>query len=117
MEQKSYYKNWYALTDNAIVETLCKSIKQMRLNRNISQEELSERSGVNRITISRMETGKAINLMTLIQLLRALEKLELLNYLNEEPEISPMMVMEAQKKLRKKASPTSRNSNSNEYGL
>jgi ribosome-binding protein aMBF1 (putative translation factor) len=115
MEQKSYYKNWYALTDNAIVETLCKSIKQMRLNKNISQEELSEKSGVNRITISRMETGKAINLMTLIQLLRALEKLELLNYLNEEPEISPMMVMEAQKKLRKKASPSSRNSGPNPY--
>jgi hypothetical protein len=63
------------------------------------------------------ETGKAINLMTLIQLLRALEKLELLNYLNEEPEISPMMVMEAQKKLRKKASPTTRNSDPNEYKL
>jgi hypothetical protein len=45
MEQKSYYKNWYALTDNAIVETLCKSIKQMRLNKNISQEELSENRG------------------------------------------------------------------------
>jgi transcriptional regulator with XRE-family HTH domain len=115
MEQRSYYKNWYALTDKAIVETLCKSIKQMRLNTNISQEELSEKSGVNRVTISRMETGKAINLMTLIQLLRALEKLELLNYLNEEPEISPMMVMEAQQKLRKKASPTTRNSNPKEY--
>jgi transcriptional regulator with XRE-family HTH domain len=115
MEQKSYYKNWYALTDNAIVEALCKSIKQMRLNKNISQEELSERSGVNRITISRMETGKAINIMTLIQLLRALEKLDLLNYLNEEPEISPIMVMEAQKKLRKKASPTARNSNPKDF--
>lgn len=92
------------MTDNAIVGVLCKSIKQMRLNKNISQDELSLKSGVNRVTISRMETGKAINLLTLIQLLRALEQLDLLSYLNVEPEISPMLVMEQQQKLRKKAS-------------
>jgi transcriptional regulator with XRE-family HTH domain len=104
MMQFSYNKNWYAMTDNAIVGVLCKSIKQMRLNKNISQEELSLKSGVNRVTISRMETGKAINLLTLIQLLRALEQLDLLNYLNVEPEISPILLMEQQQKLRKKAS-------------
>lgn len=102
--QFSYNKNWYAMTDNAIIEALCKSIKQMRLNKNISQEELSLKSGVNRVTISRMETGKAINLLTLIQLLRALEQLDLIGYLNVEPEISPILLMEQQQKLRKKAS-------------
>ena len=104
MNQLSYNKNWYAMTDNAIIEVLCKSIKQMRLNKNISQEELSLKSGVNRVTISRMETGKAINLLTLIQLLRALEQLDLIGYLNVEPEISPILLMEQQQKLRKKAS-------------
>jgi transcriptional regulator with XRE-family HTH domain len=104
MTQLSYNKNWYAMTDNAIIEVLCKSIKQMRLNKNISQEELSLKSGVNRVTISRMETGKAINLLTLIQLLRALEQLDLIGYLNVEPEISPILLMEQQQKWRKKAS-------------
>jgi len=51
-----------------------------------------------------METGKAINLLTLIQLLRALEQLDLIGYLNVEPEISPILLMEQQQKLRKKAS-------------
>jgi transcriptional regulator with XRE-family HTH domain len=104
MTQLSYNKNWYAMTDNAIIEVLCISIKQMRLNKNISQEELSLKSGVNRVTISRMETGKAINLLTLIQLLRALEQLDLIGYLNVEPEISPILLMEQQQKWRKKAS-------------
>lgn len=104
MMQFSYNKNWYGLTDNAIIEVLCKSMKQMRLNKNISQEELAQKSGVNRVTISRMETGKAINLLTLVQLLRALQQLDLLGYLNIEPEISPMLLMEQQQKLRKKAS-------------
>jgi transcriptional regulator with XRE-family HTH domain len=104
MEQLSYYKNWYILTDNAIIEELCKSFKQMRLNKNISQEELAARSGINRITISRLESGKAINLLTMVQLFRALDQLELLHNLIIQPEISPLMVMEQQLKLRKKAS-------------
>jgi transcriptional regulator with XRE-family HTH domain len=102
--QYSYNRNWYGMTDVAIVKEICKSIKQMRLNRNISQEELAETSGVNRVTISRMETGKAINMLTMIQLLRALDRLDLLNNFIIEPVISPMMVMEAQSKYRKKAS-------------
>ncbi len=104
MYQTSYNKNWYGMSDNAIIDSLCKSFKQMRLNKNISQEELSKISGVNRVTISRMETGQAINLMTMIQLLRALEQLQLLSEFNVIPEVSPIMVMEAQEKYRKKAS-------------
>jgi transcriptional regulator with XRE-family HTH domain len=102
--QYSYSRNWYGMTDSAIAKELGKSIKQMRLNRNMSQEELAEKSGINRVTISRMETGQAINLLTMIQLLRALDRLDLLNNLVIEPEISPIMVMEEQSKYRKKAS-------------
>ncbi len=104
MNQTSYNKNWYGMSDNAIIETICQSIKQMRLNKNISQEELSKMSGVNRVTISRLENGQAVNLMTMIQLLRALEQLHLLTDLNVQPEVSPIKVMKAQEKFRKKAS-------------
>ena len=106
MYQNSYYKNWYAMTDTAVVQSLCSSLKQMRLNKNISQEELAKQCGLSRITISRMESGKAINLLTMVQVMRALGKLDLFNYLNEEPEISPLQVMEERSKYRKKASPT-----------
>lgn len=105
MYQNSYNKDWYPLSNLKVVKTLCDSLKQLRLNKNISQEALAERSGVSRITISRMETGKAINLLTYVQLLRALEHLELLNGLVVEPEISPIFLMEQQEKYRKKASP------------
>jgi transcriptional regulator with XRE-family HTH domain len=104
LNQFSYKRSWYGMTNATIVKELCKSIKQMRLNQNLSQEELAENSGVNRVTISRMETGQAINLLTMIQLLRALDRLDLLNTFIIEPEISPIMVMEEQSKYRKKAS-------------
>ena len=104
MIQDNYSVNWYGMSDNAIVSVLCKSIKQLRLNKNISQEQLSALSGVNRITISRFENGQAINIMTLIQLLRALESLEILSEFNILPEISPLLVMKQQLQWRKKSS-------------
>lgn len=104
MYQNSYSKNWYSMTDAVVVKTLCQSIKQLRLNQNLSQEDLAKKSGISRITISRLETGQAINMLTFVQVLRALQNLELLDNLNIEPEISPLMLMEEQAKYRKKAS-------------
>lgn len=50
-------------------------IKERREELRMSQEELSEKSGVNRTTISAIETGKAENIMTgtLVALAKALE--------------------------------------------
>lgn len=50
-------------------------IKERREELRMSQEELSEKSGVNRTTISAIETGKAENVMTgtLVALAKALE--------------------------------------------
>ncbi|MFM2047558.1 MAG: hypothetical protein RI955_104 [Bacteroidota bacterium] len=106
MNQIRYGNNLYAMTDKAIIKSVCNSLKQMRLNKNISQTELANKSGISRITISRMEIGKAINLLTMIQVLRALDELDLINEFIKEPEISPVMLMEAQQKYyRQKASP------------
>jgi len=93
------------MSNSALVQQICSGIKQMRLNQNISQDELATRSGLNRVTISRMEAGRSVSLLTLIQALRALDKLDLLNVFFEEPEISPMKLLEIQEKYRKRATP------------
>lgn len=105
MSPESNSKNWKALADPAIINEICNSLKHMRLNRNMSQDELANRSGINRVTISRMEKGRAITLLTLIQVLRALDKLDILNVYIEEPEISPMQLLKQQEQQRRKASP------------
>ena len=102
---KSYNQNLTAMADPAIVRELCHSLRQMRLNKNLSQEELARRSGLNRVTISRMEGGRAATLLTLVQVLRALDKLDVLNAFREEPEMSPLKMLRAEEKQRKKASP------------
>jgi len=105
MYHKSYGNNLFSMSDSALVQQICSGIKQMRLNQNISQEQLAASSGLNRVTISRMEAGRSVSLLTLIQALRALDNLDLLKVFFVEPEISPMKLLEMQEKYRKKASP------------
>jgi len=100
----SYIQNWEAMSDVAIIKEIGKRLKQIRLNQNISQEKLSLLSGIDRITISRMESGRPVTSLTLIQVLRALNKLEILNAFRQEPEISPIKLLKLQEQQRKKAS-------------
>ena len=98
--------NWTSLSDPAVVSQIGEFLQQMRLNRNLTQEQLAEMSGVSRITISRLERGQAATLLTLVQILRALDKLDTLNVFHEEAEISPLQLLKLQKKVRKRASGT-----------
>lgn len=41
MTTLSSTKNWLAMSDPAIVREICNNIKQIRLNKNISQAELA----------------------------------------------------------------------------
>lgn len=105
MNNKSYKADWSTKTDSTIVKEICKNVKQMRLRKNISQSDLSKLTGIHRVTISRMETGSAPTLLTLVQVLRALDKLELLEVFIIEPELSPIQLLKIQAKQRQKATP------------
>lgn len=96
--------NWYAMSDPAIIKELGQQLKKLRLQKNITQEEMAQKTGLNRITISETENGRPPSLLTFIQLLRGLEKLELLNEFMSEPTISPIQLVRLQAKTRKRAS-------------
>lgn len=105
MYQKSTTEDWSAMSDTAIVNRICSQLRQIRLNQNITQEELAERSGLGRATISRIEKGQSISLLTLVQLLRALNRLDLLDaFQSVSPEISPLQLLKEQKPQRYRAS-------------
>jgi transcriptional regulator with XRE-family HTH domain len=105
MKAGSNSKNRSAMADPTIVKEICANLRQIRLNKNLSQNELALRSGLDRTTISRMEAGRAATLLTIVQVLRALDKLDILNAFREEPEISPLQLLRIQERQRKKASP------------
>ena len=104
MKTKSIISNRPAMADPALVKEICHSLKQMRLSKNLTQAELAEMSGLNRVTISRMEGGRAATLLTVVQVLRALDKLEILDIFREESEISPLQLLKMQEKQRQRAS-------------
>lgn len=71
------------------VNFICSWLKNERNRQNISQEELSKRSGVDRVTISRTENGRAASILTIVQLLRGLERLDLLlSFVAQEHQLS-----------------------------
>jgi transcriptional regulator with XRE-family HTH domain len=105
-----YYHNnsRYALTNSAILIDLGAFLKQQRLLKNLTQNSLAQKAGINRSTLSDIEHGRHGTLLTFIQVLRALERFDLLNVFSPQQIISPIMVAEAEAKQRKRASRASK---------
>lgn len=96
--------SWQAMADPAIVCEIGDNLKQMRLNQNLSQARLAELSGLSRITISRMEGGRAATILTIVQVLRALDRLDILNAFQEDAQVSPLQLLRMKKNQRQRAS-------------
>ena len=99
--------NWYALSDLAILRELGSSLRQVRLNRNQSQQAVADAAGIDRATLSQIEHGRPTSLLTFVQLLRTLEQLDLLEAFMTKAEISPLAMARLAKKQRRNASPSS----------
>jgi transcriptional regulator with XRE-family HTH domain len=104
MKLKSNINDWSSMTDQAAVREICSGLRQMRLQKNISQAKLAVMSGVNRVTISRMEAGRSATLLTIVAVLRALDKLDILNAFVQAQEVSPLQLLKIQEQQRKRAS-------------
>jgi len=82
--------DYYILTNNAIMRQIGSKLKELRIEKNMKQKELSDASGVSAFTISAVENGKVTSILTIIQLLRALEHLDYLDSFFQEQPISPI---------------------------
>ena len=92
------------MSDRAILRELGKRLKRRRLDRNITQQELADRAGLSRPTVSDIERGNPASLLTLIPILRVLDLLEELNAFLPLPLPSPLQLAKQQGKQRQRAS-------------
>ena len=99
--------NWVSMTDKSIISVIGEYIKQQRLLQNKTQSAIAESAGINRWTMSKIENGEPISLMSLIQILRALDLLEILNIFETKTQISPLELAKLEKQKRQRASTTS----------
>ena len=98
-------------SDDAVLADLGAQLKQMRLNRNLTQKQLGELSGLSRSAISDLENGAGGTMRSFVQLLRALGKLEILDHFKTEAPVSPIQIAKMRGKIRKRASGTTKNDN------
>lgn len=93
-----------SLNDQAVLQEMGSRLIQKRIEKAWTQAELSQRSGIAKRTLERLEAGQSVQLSNLIRVLRTLELLELIDSLLPEPGPRPMDLLQLQGKTRRRAS-------------
>lgn len=93
-----------SLPDATIAARLGGSLREYRLRRNMTLQEMASEIGISKPTLIRLENG-AGTIANLIAALRVLRRLDLLDPMLEPPIASPMQMI-AQKQPRLRASKT-----------
>lgn len=102
MHAKFLYMEWTTLSNSEIIFEIGKRIKEYRIKKRFTQQELADRAGVSLFTIAQIEKGKSISLTTLVAVLRVLRLLENFEMLLPEIEGSPIEIMKLQGKIPKR---------------
>lgn len=75
--------------DKALLQELGRRLAQVRIDKNLTQEELSRKAGVGKRTLERLEAGETTQTRTLLRIFRQLDLLEMLEALLPEPSLRP----------------------------
>ena len=91
----------------AILNELGHRVERLRLQRNQPLASLAEAAGVGTATLQRLESGRSVNLTTLIQVLRALNRLGDLDNIVSDVDVSPFEFSPSRSQPRQRASGSS----------
>jgi len=84
----------YKLSNKEYLQIIGKRIKLYRVYSGISQKELEEKSGISIRTLSRLESGKSIQLESFIKVLVALDLSENIELIIPDESKRPSMYLE-----------------------
>jgi len=91
-------------SDEAILVELGARLRRVRLNANVTQQELADRAGVSLGAVRGAEAGSGTSLTTFIRVLRALGLVDGIGAIVPEPEISPLDLLQMKGASRSRAS-------------
>ena len=97
------YKNWVAMSDEALAKYIGDFIKHHRMEQNKTQDTLANAAGISRSTLSLLERGESVTIPTLIQVLRVLDQLQVMSAFHIEKQISPIMLAKMEQEKRQRA--------------
>lgn len=109
---------WHCMSDGRILKLIGEFVRHHRMEQGKTQRNLAGDAGISRTTLSHLERGETVTIATLIQVLRVLDKLDVLNTFQITTPLSPLQLVEAEKKRRQRISSprkkTKNNTNENE---
>lgn len=85
--------DWNSMSNSAILAESGKRIKDQRLRKELTQQDLADRAGVSVFTVGQIEKGKPVSTGTLVAILRVLRLLNNLEMLLPELTISPVEML------------------------
>jgi transcriptional regulator with XRE-family HTH domain len=95
---------FYTATDSLVLEELGRRLRQRRLDRNLSQQDVAEKAGLDRTTVGALERDGRASLLTIVQVLRALGALDELDGFLPATGPSPLELARQQGHVRQRAS-------------
>ncbi len=90
--------NWKRSSDAQALNELGHRLKAERLRKKYTQQELASKAGITTYTLQKMEAGHSSSMKTLIRVLRAMNEIEQLEHLLPRVEISPLKLLEDEKR-------------------
>ena len=78
------------LGDDAVLQEIGVRLARLRIDSELTQEQLADKSGVSKPTVERMERGQPVQSITLIRIFRSLGLLSALDALLIDETIRPM---------------------------
>ena len=99
--------NTNEMNETEILQKIGAKMREIRLEQNMKQKELAEKSGLSMFSISQMETGHNTSILSMVQVLKALNRLDMIEPFLKEKEIDAAMLarfIQSQQSPRKRVS-------------
>ncbi len=95
------YSNY---SDKELLRKWGEKLQSLRVEANLSQTELAQKTGMSRSSIAEIEKGRNFSIASLISISRSLNMLDKFEFFfkEEEYELTPMEIYEKEKKKRKR---------------
>ncbi len=85
-----------SFTNKELLAEIGSRLRRERMNQDLTQDMLADRTGLRQATISRVERGHDFTVETMIEILRALDRLESLDAFLPAPSPSPIELAQRQ---------------------
>lgn len=94
--------NWNSLTNTDVIREIGIRLREQRISKKLTQQQLANHAGLSLFTISKIEKGQSVSLSMLVAVLRVLRLLDNLELLLPKSEISPIALLKQKQKITKR---------------